>query len=43
MLRRIDGPIKENGIRRSRYNHGLHKLYNEPNIVKVLERAGTTF
>jgi hypothetical protein len=35
ILRRIYSPIKENGIWRSRYNHELYKLYNEPNIVKV--------
>jgi hypothetical protein len=33
MLRRIYGPIKENCIWRSRYNHEIHKLYNEPDIV----------
>jgi hypothetical protein len=36
ILRRISGPIKENCIWRSRYNNELYKLYNEPNIVKVI-------
>jgi hypothetical protein len=31
------GPVKENGIWRSRYNHELYKLYNEPDIVKVIK------
>jgi hypothetical protein len=35
MLRRICGQTKENGIWKSRYNHELFKLYNEPHIVKV--------
>jgi hypothetical protein len=45
MLRRIYSPIKENGIWRSRYNHELNKLYNEPNIVKVIKvgRSGYLF
>jgi hypothetical protein len=36
-LRRIYGPIKEKGIWRSRYNHDLEKLYNEPGTVKVIK------
>jgi hypothetical protein len=36
ILRRIYGPIKENGIWRSRYNHELYKLYNEADVVKVI-------
>jgi hypothetical protein len=35
ILRRIYGPIKENGIWRPRYNHELYKLCNEPDIVEV--------
>jgi hypothetical protein len=42
ILRRIDGPIKENGMWKSRYNHELHKLYNDTNMVKVIEMIGTT-
>jgi hypothetical protein len=34
---RIHGPIKENGIWGSRYNHELYRLYNEPDIVKVIK------
>jgi hypothetical protein len=37
LLRRIYGPITENGIWRSSYNHELYKLYNEPDIVKVIK------
>jgi hypothetical protein len=37
ILRRIYSPIKENGIWRSRYNHELYKLYNEPDMVKVIK------
>jgi hypothetical protein len=37
ILRRIYGPIKENGILRSRYNHEIYKLYNEPDIVTVIK------
>jgi hypothetical protein len=37
ILRRIYGPIKENGIWISRYNHELSKLYNEPHIVEVIK------
>jgi hypothetical protein len=37
ILRRIYGPIKENGIWRSRRNQELYKLYNEPDKVKVIK------
>jgi hypothetical protein len=37
ILRRIYDSIKENGIQRPRYNHELHKLYNRPDIVKVIK------
>jgi hypothetical protein len=37
ILRRIYGQIKESGIWRSRYNHELYTLYNEPDIVKVVK------
>jgi hypothetical protein len=37
ILRRIYGPIKENGIWRSRYNHELYKVHNELDIVKVIK------
>jgi hypothetical protein len=37
ILRRISGPIKENGVRRSRYNHELDKLCNTPDVVKVIK------
>jgi hypothetical protein len=37
MILRIYGPIKENGIWRSKHNHELHKLHNESNIVKVIK------
>jgi hypothetical protein len=37
IFRRIYGPIRENGIWRLRYNHELYKLYNEPDIVKVIK------
>jgi hypothetical protein len=46
VLRRINGPIEENGIWRSRYNHELHKLCNEPDMVsdqsRSAEMTGTT-
>jgi hypothetical protein len=35
-LRIIYGPIKENGIWRSRYNQVLYKLYKEQDVVKVI-------
>jgi hypothetical protein len=34
--RMIYSPIKENCIWRSRCNHKLYKLYNEPDILKVI-------
>jgi hypothetical protein len=34
ILRRIYGPVKENGMWSSKYNRELCKLYNEPGIVK---------
>jgi hypothetical protein len=34
---RIYGPIKENGIWRSRWNHELYKLHNEPDIVEMIK------
>jgi hypothetical protein len=37
ILRIIYGPIKENGILRSRHNHELYKLCNEPVTVKVMK------
>ena len=45
ILRRIYGPIKENGIWRIRYNKELYKLYKEPEIsvmikLKRLQWAG---
>jgi hypothetical protein len=36
ILRRIYGPIKENGLWRSWYNHELYELYNAPDTVKVI-------
>ncbi|PNF32229.1 hypothetical protein B7P43_G17837 [Cryptotermes secundus] len=45
ILRRIYGPIKENGVWRIRYNKELYKLYKEPEIsvmikLKRLQWAG---
>jgi hypothetical protein len=37
LLKRIYGPIKENGIWRSRYSHELYKLRNEADVVKVIK------
>jgi hypothetical protein len=37
ILRIIYDPIKENCVWRSRYNHELYKLYNEPDIIKVIK------
>jgi hypothetical protein len=37
-LRSLHGPVKENGVWRSRYNHELYEVHNEPDIVRV---AGT--
>jgi hypothetical protein len=37
ILRKIYRPIKENGIWRSRYNHERYKIYNAPDIVKVMK------
>jgi hypothetical protein len=36
-IKKSYGPIKKNGTWRSRYNHKLYKLYNEPNKVKVIK------
>jgi hypothetical protein len=42
--RRIYGPIKENCIWRSRYNHELYKLYNEPDSESwAVNMAGAPF
>jgi hypothetical protein len=37
MLRKIYGPISENGNWRSRYNHGLYQLYEDIEIIKVIK------
>jgi hypothetical protein len=37
ILKRIYGPIKENGICRSRANHELNKLCNEQDIATVIK------
>jgi hypothetical protein len=37
ILRRMYGQIKENGVWKSRYNQELYKVYNEPDIVKVIK------
>jgi hypothetical protein len=37
ILRRISGPIKENGVWRSRYNHELDQLCNTPDVMKVIK------
>jgi hypothetical protein len=37
ILRRIYGPVEENGIWRSRYNHEINKLYSEPDILNVIK------
>jgi hypothetical protein len=37
ILRRIYGPMKENSMWRARYNHEIYKLYNEPDIVRVIK------
>jgi hypothetical protein len=37
ILRRIYGPVMENGIWRSKYNRELYKLYNGPDMVKEIK------
>jgi hypothetical protein len=37
ILRKIYGPIEENSIWRSRYDHELYELYNELDITKVIK------
>jgi hypothetical protein len=37
ILRKIYGPINENGNRRSRYNHELYQLYEDSEIIKVMK------
>jgi hypothetical protein len=39
VLLRIYVPIKENGVRGSRYNHEIYILYDEPNVtvIKVIK------
>jgi hypothetical protein len=37
ILRRIYGSINEGGIWRTRYSNELYKLYNEPDIVRVIK------
>jgi hypothetical protein len=41
ILRRLSGRIKENGAWRSRYNHGIYKLWNQPGMVKVTKTGKT--
>jgi hypothetical protein len=45
ILRRICGPINENCTCRSKYNHELYELYNEPDIAqsRAAETAGSPF
>jgi hypothetical protein len=33
----ICGPVKDNGIWKTRYIHGLYTLYDELNIVQVIK------
>jgi hypothetical protein len=37
ILKRIYGPVKKNGIRRSGYGHEHNKLYNELDVVKMIK------
>jgi hypothetical protein len=37
ILMKIYGPIKENGIWRSRFKHYLYELYKKPEIVKTIK------
>jgi hypothetical protein len=37
ILRKIYGPISENGNWRSRYNHELYQLYEDSEIIKVIK------
>jgi hypothetical protein len=39
ILRKIYGPMDENGAMRIRYNHGSYKLYYEPDM-STLVKAG---
>lgn len=39
VLRIIYGPIVENGVWRSRYNHELYKLYNQPRISRIVKSS----
>jgi hypothetical protein len=39
ILRRIYGPTCENGVWRIKYNDGLHSLYKDLYIVKVMKVA----
>jgi hypothetical protein len=34
---RYSGPVEENGIRRKTYNLELYKLFNEPDIIRVIK------
>jgi hypothetical protein len=40
MLRKVYGPDKEIGMWRWRFDRELYKVYNEPEIVKVIETGG---
>jgi hypothetical protein len=48
ILRKIYGPVEENGIWRKRYNHELYNLYNDVEISKkakisTMKSAGHVF
>ena len=37
ILRKIFGPVQENGVWRIRYNEEVYNIYNEPNIMKTIK------
>jgi hypothetical protein len=39
ILRKIYGPTNDNGVWRIRYNQELYRLYNEPDIIKMVKAA----
>jgi hypothetical protein len=41
--RRIHGPIKKNGIWRSRYNHEIYNSYSESDQSRAVDMMGHLF
>jgi hypothetical protein len=40
VLRRVFGPVWENGFWHMRYNNELYQVFSEPDIVKIIKIGG---